>query len=68
MLIRVAHQHNNFQCRLRLDLAVQVEPVQGRIVDDRGSTEIFVGWLDLVELLESHRRGRARDEADPSSP
>ena len=44
--------------RLHLDLAVQVEPVQGQLVDQDGRARTFVGWLELVELIEEHRSGR----------
>ena len=44
--------------RLQLDISLQVEPVQGELVDERGNTQHFTGWLDLVELIEEYRTGR----------
>jgi len=49
---------DNFQFRrLRLDLvATEIEPIQGQLIDDRGKVWPFMGWLDLVQVLERQRR------------
>jgi hypothetical protein len=63
---------DNFQLRrLQLDLATEIDPIQGQIIDDRGKVWPFTGWLDLVEVLERHRRwcddsGSASASADHS--
>jgi hypothetical protein len=42
-------------CRLVLHVAVQIEPIQGQLLDERGTVWPFTGWLDLVQLLEQQR-------------
>lgn len=59
-------------CRLELAIAVQTEPIQGLIVDDRGNAWPFTGWLDLVQALEMYRGRRPGDHnesrAEVSAP
>ena len=43
---------NHFR-RLRLNLATEIEPIQGQLIDDRGKVWPFMGWLDLVQVLEA---------------
>ena len=55
---------NHFR-RLRLNLATEIEPIQGQLIDDRGKVWPFMGWLDLVQVLEATLdRTRTASERD----
>jgi hypothetical protein len=38
--------------RVRLDLDLDSEPVRGRLWDEQGTDEPFVGWLGFVDALK----------------
>ena len=40
------------QTQVTLDLEVGAEPIAGRLSDDRGTTVVFAGWLELAAALE----------------
>ena len=50
---------------IRLGVAVQIEPIQGQLVDDRGVTRPFIGWLELVELIERQRADQPERKSGP---
>lgn len=51
--------------RLQLELNLDREPISGRLRNQRGAEEPFVGWLGFVDAL---RRLQRQDEggADPT--
>ena len=40
---------------VRLDIHARREPIEGVVRDERGGEQPFVGWLGLMERLESFR-------------
>jgi hypothetical protein len=49
--------------RIELDLVPDAEPIRGRVRDAGGVDHAFVGWLELVEILERARISRPADGA-----
>ena len=52
------------QTQVTLDLEVGAEPIAGRLSDDRGTTVVFAGWLELAAALEHAVRARAPGPAE----
>jgi hypothetical protein len=53
------------ELRLSLDGDLRDGHIAGRLYDQRGEEHAFSGWLRLLTLLESARRGAAAT-TDPS--
>jgi hypothetical protein len=53
------------ELRLSLDADLRDDRIAGRLYDARGDEHPFSGWLGLLTLLESARRG-AGAATDPS--
>jgi hypothetical protein len=53
--------------RVELDFIAGVEPVQGHARGADGMEQAFVGWLELVELLDRARTCRSPGPPEPTT-
>jgi hypothetical protein len=55
------------QLRLQLEFELDRDPIEGRLYDEHGQAIPFVGWLELMALMETSLVGasdRRPDEAE----
>lgn len=61
----VKDTHTVEEASLRLVIARGSNPIEGRLVDERGVEQAFYGWMELTSSLEAARSGVA-DGAEPA--
>jgi hypothetical protein len=57
------------QLRLQLELELDRDPIEGRLYDEHGQAVPFIGWLELMALVERSLVGtsdRMPDEGEPA--